>query len=206
VRRLQRWAHGPGVFKIDYALSQPVPWSDPRCADAGTVHLGGTFAEIAAALRDVAAGRAPEHPFLIVAQPSLFDSTRAPDGRHTLWVYGHVPAGWRGDLTVAMERQIERYAPGFRDTVLARTAAGPAELERRNPNLVEGDIGGGAFGGHRAFFRPVLSPVPYATPNPSIFLCSSSTPPGPGAHGMCGYHAARVVLRRRFRGAAAAAA
>jgi phytoene dehydrogenase-like protein len=198
IEKLARWPHAPGVFKIDYALSGPVPWRDDRCRQAGTVHLGGSYEEIAGAIQTAVSGSAPTVPFLITAQQSLFDSSRAPDGKHTFWAYGHVPIGWTGDFTDAMERQIERFAPGFRDLVIGRAAAGAAQLEARNPNNAGGDIAGGAFSGHRAFFRPVNTPVPYATPNPAIFLCSSSTPPGPGVHGMCGYHAARVVLHRVF--------
>jgi phytoene dehydrogenase-like protein len=196
--RLRRCPHGPGVFKLDFALAGPVPWRDERCRQAGTVHLGGSAQEIAAALDAATRGRPPSVPFLIVAQPSLFDATRAPEGKHTLWAYGHVPNGWPGDLSEAVERQIERFAPGFRDLVLARVASGPAQLEARNPNNVGGDITGGAFSGYRAFFRPLLTANPYATPDPGIFLCSSATPPGPGVHGMCGYHAARSALRRVF--------
>lgn len=198
VRRLERWPHGPAVFKIDYALAGPVPWRDEACRRAGTVHVGASYAEIATALEDATQGRVPAAPFLITAQQSLFDGTRAPAGKHTFWVYGHVPIGWDGDLTDAIERQIERFAPGFRDLVLARAAAGPRVLEARDVNVVGGDIAGGAFSGYRAFFRPLVARVPYATPDPTIFLCSSSTPPGPGVHGMCGYHAALVALHRVF--------
>jgi phytoene dehydrogenase-like protein len=162
------------------------------------VHVGGSQAEISSALRAAIRGEVPASPFLITAQPSRFDSTRAPDGKHTFWAYAHVPNGWPGDLTDAIERQIERFAPGFRDVVLARSASGTADIEARNANNVGGDIAGGAFGGHRALFRPLIKAVPYATPDPEIFLCSSATPPGPGVHGMCGYHAARTVLHRVF--------
>ena len=198
VARLQRCPHGPGVFKIDYALSGPVPWRDERCRQAGTVHIGPSLADISRALAAATHGRAPQRPFLITAQQSLFDSTRAPDGKHTFWAYGHVPNGWTGDLTDAVERQIERFAPGFKDLVIARAVSGPAEIEARNANDVGGDIACGTFSGYRAFLRPLITAVPYATPNPSIYLCSSATPPGPGVHGMCGYHAARTVLRRVF--------
>ncbi|GII54361.1 dehydrogenase [Planotetraspora thailandica] len=197
--RLRRYRHGPGVFKIDYALSAPVPWAAEPCTRAGTVHLGPSFAEIDTALRAAFHGDAPRTPFLIVAQPSLFDPSRATGGGQVLWVYGHVPNGWRGDLTEAVERQIERFAPGFRDLVLDRNAAGPPEIEARNRNNVGGDIAGGGCDRLRLLFRPTAAPVPYATPNPSIYLCSSATPPGPGVHGMCGYHAARVAARRVFR-------
>ncbi|WP_245647109.1 phytoene desaturase family protein [Microtetraspora niveoalba] len=195
---LRRYAHGPGVFKIDYALSGPVPWRAGECARAGTVHLGPTIGEIGAALRAVYRGEAPAVPFLIAAQPSLFDGTRAPDGRHVLWVYGHVPNGWRGDLTGAIERQIERFAPGFGERVLARAAAGPAEIESRDRNNAGGDIAAGRCDRLRLLVRPRPAIVPYATPDRSVYLCSSATPPGPGVHGMCGYHAARTALRRVF--------
>jgi phytoene dehydrogenase-like protein len=203
LEKLRRWPHSPGVFKVDYALNGPVPWRDERCRQAGTVHLGGSYREIATAIQTAVSGAAPAVPFLITAQQSLFDASRAPEGKHTYWAYGHVPIGWTGDLTDAMERQIERFAPGFRDLVIGRAKAGAVQLEARNSNNAGGDIAGGAFSGHRAFFRPVTTPVPYATPNPSIFMCSSSTPPGPGVHGMCGYHAARVALRRVFGRSAA---
>src|SRR5947207_5675196 len=196
--RLRRYRAGPGVFKVDYALSEPVPWTAEACRRAGTVHVGASYEEIDDALVAVTGGRPPDRPFLIVAQPSLFDETRAPAGRHTLWAWAQVPNGWQGDLTSAVESQLERFAPGFRDVALARSTAGPPQLEARNPNLVGGDIAGGAFGGRQALFRPVVARVPYATPDPSVFLCSSSTPPGPGVHGLCGYHAARAALRRVF--------
>jgi phytoene dehydrogenase-like protein len=197
--RLRRYRHGPAAFKIDYALSGPVPWAAEACARAGTVHLGPSFADIDAALRAPRRGRAPDAPFLIAAQPSMDDPARAPQGSHVLWVYGHVPNGWRGDLTEAVERRLERFAPGFGDRVLARHAAGPAEIEAANPNNVGGDIAGGACDRLQLVFRPTWARVPYATPNPSIYLCSSATPPGPGVHGMCGHHAALVALRSVFR-------
>jgi phytoene dehydrogenase-like protein len=198
LRRVAAFRRGPGVCKLDYALSGPVPWSAEACRRAGTVHVGGPVDEIGAALRDVAAGRAPERPLLVTAQPSVVDPSRAPAGQHTFWVYAHVPNGWRGDLRGPIEAQLERFAPGFLDLVLARAAEGPAELERRDANMVGGDISSGAFGGRQAVFRPVLARVPYATPDPAVFLCSSATPPGPGVHGLCGYEAARVALARRF--------
>jgi phytoene dehydrogenase-like protein len=194
-RRLQRFRHAPGVFKIDYALSAPVPWRSDECKRAGTIHLGGTFNEIAAGERDVAEGKQPERPFLLVAQQSLFDDTRAPRGQHTLWTYCHVPHGSTFDMTERMEQQIERFAPGFRDCILARHAALPADLESANANLVGGDINGGAMNLAQLIARPVLSPTPYRTPLSGIYLCSSSTPPGGGVHGMCGYHAANAALR-----------
>jgi phytoene dehydrogenase-like protein len=200
VARLRRYRHGPAVFKIDYALSEPVPWKAEECRHAGTVHIGASTAEIAASLRAVVKGRPPERPFLVTAQPSLFDPTRAPPGRHVLWVYGHVPNGWPGDLTDPIEQQLERFAPGFRDVVLARAVSGPHDIEARNPNNVGGDIAGGRFSGLQTVFRPVVACHPYATPDPAIYLCSSATPPGPGVHGMCGYHAARSALGRAFGG------
>jgi phytoene dehydrogenase-like protein len=196
--RLRRRPRGPAVFKIDYALSGPVPWTAGECHRAGTVHIGPSLDEIGAALRAVHRGYPPARPYLIVAQPSAFDATRAPAGSHVLWVYGHVPNGWSGDLTDAIEAQLERFAPGFRDVVLARAVTTPALLEARNRNNVGGDIGGGPDDGLRLLFRPTYAPVPYATPARGIYLCSASTPPGPGVHGMCGYHAARVALRRGF--------
>ncbi|GHJ43850.1 dehydrogenase [Catellatospora sp. TT07R-123] len=197
-RRLRAYRPGPAVFKLDYALAGPVPWTAPECRRAGTVHVGPSYAEIDASLRAVHRGRAPEVPYLIAAQPSLADPTRAPAGQHVLWVYAHVPNGWTGDLTGPVEAQLERFAPGFRDLVLARAAAGPAEVARRNPNNLGGDIGNGRADGLRLLLRPVPVPVPYATPDPAVFLCSAATPPGPGVHGMCGYHAARTALRRVF--------
>ncbi|MGH3279379.1 MAG: phytoene desaturase family protein [Trebonia sp.] len=195
---LRRYRHGPAVFKVDYALSGPVPWAAPEARRAGTVHLGPTMAEIGAALRSARRGAEPRPPFLITAQPSLFDDGRAPPGSHVFWVYAQVPHGWRGDLAPAVERQVERFAPGFRDLVLARAVTTPAGLQAGNPNNVGGDIAGGRCDGLRLLLRPVPVPVPYATPDPAIYLCSSATPPGPGVHGMCGYHAARAALRRAF--------
>jgi phytoene dehydrogenase-like protein len=199
-RSLRRRRRGPGVFKLDYALAEPVPWTADAARRAGTVHLGPSMTEIGAALRAVGRGAAPSPPFLIVAQPSLADDTRAPNGRHVLWVYCHVPNGWAGDHTTAIEDQIERFAPGFRDIVLARAVTGPARLAAGNPNLVGGDISAGPADGLHLLFRPTFSPVPYSTPDPAVFLCSSATPPGPGVHGMCGYHAAALALRRVFGG------
>jgi phytoene dehydrogenase-like protein len=197
-RRLTRYRHGPAVFKLDYALDEPVPWTAEACRRAGTIHVGASLAEIGAALRDVTRGRRPDPPFLIAAQPTVVDPGRAPDGQHVLWVYGHVPNRWDGDLTDAIEDQIERFAPGFRDVVLARSARRPADLEAGNANLVGGDVSGGAFRGTQTLFRPLVARVPYATPDPTLFLCSSATPPGPGVHGMGGWQAADVALRRVF--------
>ncbi|MGH3412480.1 MAG: phytoene desaturase family protein [Marmoricola sp.] len=196
--RLRGYRYGPGVHKVDYALSEPVPWTAPECRRAGTVHLGPRFADIRSALASVHGGRPPEPPFLITAQPSLVDPTRAPSGRHTFWAYAHVPHGWDGDFTDAVERQVERFAPGFRDLVLARHVSGPAALEAGNANYVGGDIACGSAAGLGLLLRPRVTPTPYSTPDPAVYLCSAATPPGPGVHGMCGYHAARVALRRRF--------
>jgi phytoene dehydrogenase-like protein len=196
---LRRYRYGAGVFKVDYALSEPVPWTAEAARRAGTVHLGGTLPELAASEATVAAGGHPERPFVLVAQQSLVDPGRAPAGGHTLWAYCHVPNGSRVDMTVAIERQIERFAPGFRDVVLERAERGPADLEAENPNYVGGDINGGAADLRQVLARPAARITPYATPNPRIFLCSSSTPPGGGVHGMCGYHGARAALRTALR-------
>jgi phytoene dehydrogenase-like protein len=194
-RNLERFKYGPGIFKIDYALDGPIPWSHPDCAKAGTVHLGGTFREIAQAEHQISRGRHAEHPFLLLSQPTVVDSTRAPLNRHVAWVYGHVPNGSSWDMTKPFERQISRFAPDFKDRVLASCATPPAELERNNPNLIGGSITGGANNLWQLVARPVLSTAPYRTPLRGIYLCSSSTPPGGGVHGMCGFHAANVALR-----------
>jgi phytoene dehydrogenase-like protein len=196
---LRRYRYGAGVFKLDYALSAPVPWAAEACRRAGTVHVGGTLAEIAEAEAAVTSGGHPERPFVLVAQQSLVDPGRAPAGGHTLWAYCHVPNGSPVDMTAAIERQIERFAPGFGDVVLERAARTPADLEAENPNYVGGDINGGAATLRQVLARPALRITPHATPNPRIFLCSSSTPPGGGVHGMCGYHAARAALRSALR-------
>jgi phytoene dehydrogenase-like protein len=193
-RRLARYRYGPGVFKIDWALSDPVPWQAKECARAGTVHVGGTSAEIAAASAAAWEGRLEAKPFVLLAQPTLFDDGRAPPGRHVAWAYCHVPHGARVDMTDAIETQVERFAPGFRDTILARHTMTPVELERHNPNMVGGDINGGAQDLWQLFTRPVLSLNPYRTPAPGVYICSSSTPPGGAVHGLCGYHAARTAL------------
>ena len=195
---LRRYRYGPGVFKIDYALAGPMPWVSPAARRAGTVHLGPHYDDITAALHASGHGAAPDPPFLIVAQPSVTDPSRAPDGQHVLWVYSHVPNGWPKDATTAVEAQLDRFAPGFADLVLARRVAGPAAVEAENANYVGGDIACGSFAGLQSVARPVLRPVPYATPDPAVYLCSAATPPGPGVHGMCGYHAARTVLKRSF--------
>jgi phytoene dehydrogenase-like protein len=191
------YRYGPGVFKIDYALDGPVPWTAEAPRRAGTVQIGADSAEIGAAL-DAASGtdRAPERPFLITVQPGVVDPGRAPAGKQVFWAYGHVPNGWTGDLTDAVERQLERFAPGFRDRVLARATAGPPELAARNANYVGGDIASGAVSGLQLLLRPKLSLFPYSTPHPAVFICSSATPPGPGVHGMSGHNAAKAVWRR----------
>ncbi|MCA2188397.1 phytoene desaturase family protein [Nonomuraea cavernae] len=191
-RRLERYRYGPGVFKLDWALDGPVPWRDPAVAAAGTVHLGGTLEEIALSEAEVAAGRHSPRPYVLLTQPYAADPTR---GGHTLWAYCHVPNGSPVDMTGAIEAQIERYAPGFRDRVLARHAMGPADLEAWNPNLVGGDIGGGLAGLRQFVNRPVWSPAPWRTPLPGVFLCSASTPPGGAVHGMGGWQAARLATR-----------
>ncbi|MGH9164119.1 MAG: phytoene desaturase family protein [Acidimicrobiales bacterium] len=193
-RRLARFRYGPAVFKVDYALSEPVPWANEGCRRAGTVHVGGTAGEVAAGEREVGRGRHPERPFVLVAQQSLVDPSRAPTSRHTLWTYCHVPNGSDIDMTAAIEAQIERFAPGFADVVLARRAAGPSWYQGHNANNVGGDINGGSFAGRQLVFRPTVSLHPYRTSNPRLFLCSSSTPPGGGVHGMCGLHAAESAL------------
>jgi phytoene dehydrogenase-like protein len=198
-RRLSRFRYGPGVFKVDWALDAPIPWSAEACGRAGTVHLGGTAAEIAAAEAAAWRGAHPERPFVLVAQQSLFDPTRAPAGKHTAWAYCHVPNGSTVDMTQAIEHQIERFAPGFRRLILARHTRNAVAMQQYNANYIGGDIGGGANDLWQMIARPVLQLDPYATSDDEIFLCSSSTPPGGGVHGMCGYGAARSALRRRFR-------
>ncbi|GAB4264366.1 MAG: NAD(P)/FAD-dependent oxidoreductase [Deferrisomatales bacterium] len=193
-RRLLRFRHGPGVFKMDWALREPIPWTASACARAGTVHLGGTWEEIAASERSVWRGRVPTRPYAIVVQPSRFDGSRAPPGRHTAWAYCHVPAGCRADLCGAIEAQVERFAPGFRDCVLERSAWGPEQMEAHNPNDVGGDISGGVQDLAQTLVRPASLLRPYRIPVPGWYLCSASTPPGGGVHGMCGYHAARAAL------------
>lgn len=194
-RQLRRFRRGMGAFKVDYALDGPVPWSAPECLRAGTVHLGGSIEEIAASERSIARGGHPDRPYVLVAQQSLFDSTRAPEGSHTLWAYCHVPNGSPVDMTDRIEGQIERFAPGFREQVLARQVTSAQELEAYNPNYVGGDINGGRQDLRQLFTRPAPRLDPYATPNPRLFICSSSTPPGGGVHGLCGYFAASSVLR-----------
>ncbi|MBO1331163.1 NAD(P)/FAD-dependent oxidoreductase [Streptomyces sp. VRA16 Mangrove soil] len=196
-RYYDRFRYGSSVFKVDYALDGPVPWTAKEARAAGTVQVGPYRGDIDKALRAASReGRAPDEPFLITVQPSLFDPTRAPAGKHTFWAYGHVPSGWDGDLTDAIERQLERFAPGFRDLVLARATAGPRELAARNANYVGGDIAAGAASGLQLLLRPKLSLSPYTTPHPAVFICSSASPPGPGVHGMSGHNAAKAVWKR----------
>lgn len=192
---MERFKYGPGIFKLDWALDGPVPWTAEPCRRTATVHVGGTLEQVARCEADVARGRVPEQPFCIVVQPSVVDPSRAPAGKHTLWAYCHVPPNCPTDMTEAIEAQIERFAPGFRELVLARAAEFPADVERRNANYVGGDINGGAATARQTFFRPTISWNPYRTGLPGVYLCSASTPPGGGVHGMCGVFAARTALR-----------
>jgi phytoene dehydrogenase-like protein len=195
--RLQTYRYGPGVFKVDYALHAPIPWKASDCSRAVTLHLGGSFEEIAASEHAVRGGRHADRPFVLLAQPSLFDPSRAPQGKHTAWAYCHVPNGSKTDMLSRLEDQIERFAPGFRNCVVARRASTPADLERMDANLVGGDIGGGIMDIRQFLFRP--SWKQYATSAKDIYICSSSTPPGGGVHGMCGYHAAKMALSMSSR-------
>lgn len=194
-RKLERFRHGPGVFKLDWALDAPIPWAARECGSAGTLHLGGGLNEIADAEAAVWRGEHPDKPFVLLTQPSLFDATRAPRGKHTAWAYCHVPAHSDTDMTDRIERQVERFAPGFRQRIIARNAMPPRALEAYNPNYVGGDIGGGANDLRQLFARPTLRLNPYATPVKGVYICSASTPPGAGVHGMCGYYAAQACLR-----------
>ncbi|NEU66715.1 phytoene desaturase family protein [Spirosoma agri] len=196
--QLEQYRYGMGVFKVDWALDGPIPFTAPECRQAGTIHLGSTFEEIAEAERLTSLGQHPDRPYVLLAQQSLFDATRAPQGKHTAWAYCHVPNGSTVDRTDAIERQIERYAPGFRDRILARHTMNTSQLEAHNPNYVGGDINGGIIDIGQLYTRPVVTLSPYRTSVPGIYICSSSTPPGGGVHGMCGYHAARVALREGF--------
>lgn len=193
-KQLGNFTYGPGSFKIDWALNSPVPWKNEELKKAGTVHIGGTMEEIAAAEAEVVAGKHPERPYMLVTQTSLFDSTRAPDGKHTLWAYCHVPNGSDFDMTERMEDQLELMAPGFRDTVLHRTVNSPSDMQKKNANHIGGDINGGALNLGQLFTRPVVRAIPYATPVPGLYICSSSTPPGGGVHGMPGFYAAQCAL------------
>jgi phytoene dehydrogenase-like protein len=193
---LLRFRYGPGVFKLDYALDGPIPWRAEECLRAGTVHLGGTLEEITESEAAVWQGEHPERPYVILAQQSLFDDTRAPEGKHTAWAYCHVPHGSTEDMTERVEAQIERFAPGFRDRVLALSTMDTSQMEAYNPNYVGGDINAGVQDLRQFFTRPVVRVNPYSTPARGLYLCSSSTPPGGGVHGMCGTYAARAALRR----------
>ena len=197
-KRLGRYRYGPGAFKVDWALDGPIPWRAGECARAGTLHLGGTLEEIATSERAPWEGRVSRRPYVLLVQSSLFDPTRAPAGKQTAWAYCHVPNGCAIDMTGAIEDQVERFAPGFRDRILARHTMNPADLERHNPNLIGGDIGGGSQQLSQLFARPLLRVNPYSTPVPGLYLCSSSTPPGGGVHGMCGYWAAQSALHHEF--------
>ena len=197
-RGLESYRYGVGVCKVDYALDGPVPWKSSETGLGGTVHVGGTLNEIAEAEATVWEGKVPERPFVLVAQPSLFDNSRAPDGKHTLWAYTHVPRGSTFDASARIEAQIERFAPGFRDLILAKHVMSPATLEEYNANYVGGDINGGVQDARQIFARPTIRWDPYSTPVKGLYLCSASTPPGGGVHGMCGYHAARSALRDVF--------
>ena len=193
-RRLERFRYGPGVFKVDYALSEPIPWKASECLRAATVHLGGSFEEIAASEKAARIGQHADRPFVLLAQPTIFDPSRAPAGKHIAWAYCHVPNGSKVDMSERLEGQIERFAPGFRESVLARRVFSPTELESMDANLVGGDIGGGVMDLRQFLFRPTARH--YATSAKDLYICSSSTPPGGGVHGMCGYHAARLALAR----------
>jgi phytoene dehydrogenase-like protein len=199
-RQLAAYRYAPGVFKIDWALREPIPWTAAECRAAGTIHLGPTSADIIRSSQEAWEGRRDDRPYVILAQPSLFDASRAPDGWHTAWAYCHVSNGSTDDHAEAIERQVERFAPGFRDVVLARHTFDTRQLEAHDWNLVGGDINGGVQDLWQFVFRPARRLDPYSTPDRDVFLCSASTPPGGAVHGMCGYHAARSVLRRLHRG------
>ena len=197
--QLNRYRYGMGVFKIDWALDAPIPWQDETINGAGTVHIGNTFEEISWNEAATAKGIHPEKPFVLLAQPSLFDATRAPDGKHTAWAYCHVPFGSEKDMTAAIEKQVERFAPGFRDRILARHTMNTKAMQEYNPNYIGGDINGGVQDIFQLFTRPALRWSPYRTSAKGLYICSSSTPPGGGVHGMCGYHAAKQVLKDIFK-------
>jgi phytoene dehydrogenase-like protein len=194
VKRLQKFRHGPGIFKMDWALDGPVPWNDPNCSRAGTVHVGGSLSEMIESEKAPGQGRIAERPYVLLSQPGACDRTRAPEGKETLWAYCHVPSGSTEDMTGRVEAQIELFAPGFRDRILARSAIGPKDLESYNANYIGGDITGGVQDLRQTFTRPVARINPYTTPNESLFICSASTPPGGGVHGMCGHYAAKAAL------------
>jgi len=196
--QLQRYRYGMWVFKVDWALDGPIPFANDSCRHAGTVHLGNIFSEIAASEQLTWNGKHSEKPFVLLAQQSLFDNTRAPEGKHTAWAYCHVPNGSTVDMTDTIEKQVERFAPGFREGILAKHVMNPVQVEEYNPNYVGGDINGGAFDLGQLFTRPALRWSPYRTSAKGIYICSSSTPPGGGVHGMCGYHAAKRALKDVF--------
>jgi phytoene dehydrogenase-like protein len=197
-KQLQRYRYGMGVFKIDWALDGPVPFTAPECRQAGTVHLGNSLEEIAASEKQAASGQHPEKPFVLLAQQSVFDASRAPAGRHTAWAYCHVPNGSQADMTAAIEKQVDRFAPGFRDRILGRHVMNTTQMQAYNPNYIGGDINGGIIDIGQLYTRPALRLSPYRTSAAGIYVCSSSTPPGGGVHGMCGYHAARRALKDVF--------
>lgn len=197
-KRLEKYRYGAGVFKMDFILKEPVPWKDPECGKAGTVHLGGTFEEIALSEAEMSSGKHSDKPYVLVAQQSLFDNSRTPDHRQTLWAYCHVPNGSTADMTGAIENQIERFAPGFKDVIEQKTTMNTLQFHEYNANYIGGDINGGRQDIWQLFSRPLHLKNPYATPAKGIYLCSSSTPPGGGVHGMCGYHAATLALKRDF--------
>jgi phytoene dehydrogenase-like protein len=196
--QLNRYRYGMGVFKIDWALDAPIPFTAEACRSAGTIHLGNTFEEIVFSEQQTAKGKIVNSPFTLLAQPSIFDAARAPSGKHTAWAYCHVPHGSTADMTTAIEKQVERFAPGFRDSVLARNTMNTSQLEHYNANYIGGDINGGKLNLSQLFTRPALRWSPYKTSADGIYLCSSSTPPGSGVHGMCGYNAAKLVLNKEF--------
>lgn len=195
---MQQFEYGPGAFKVDWALSEPVPWQNPYCRKAGTLHLGGTMEEIREAEQAVWDGKHHEKPYVLIVQPSLFDKTRAPEGKHTLWGYCHVPNGSKEDMIKIIENQIERFAPGFKDTIIAKNTISAAGFEQYNSNYIGGDINGGAQYFSQLFGRPILRWNPYHIPGSSMYICSASTPPGGGVHGMCGFHAAESALKNEF--------
>jgi phytoene dehydrogenase-like protein len=197
-KQLQRYQYGMGVFKIDWALQEPIPFTARECRQAGTVHIGNTIEEIKASEQLSAKGIHPEKPFVLLAQPSVLDATRAPVGKHVAWAYCHVPHGSTVDMTAAIEAQVERFAPGFKDIILARHTMNTAQMEAYNPNYIGGDINGGIINLRQLYTRPAIRWSPYTTPAKGIYICSSSTPPGGGVHGMCGYHAARKALQDVF--------
>lgn len=197
--QMSRYRYGMGVFKVDWALDTPIPFTAPECRQAGTVHLGSTFKEIATGERQTSKGGHPQRPYVLLAQQSLFDDTRAPAGKHTAWAYCHVPNGSTVDMTSIIEEQVERYAPGFRQTILARHTFNTVQLQQYNPNYIGGDINGGILDLGQLYTRPVFKLSPYNTSAHGIYICSSSTPPGGGVHGMCGHHAARKALKDIFK-------